>query len=135
MLNLRVKLKAGIIQVLLLLLALSVIAASSVSIMAQQKKFGRELSLVNSTTPRSSTTTTPSIVKGPCYPVGDVDNDGVIKPDDVQTILNYVAGIKPTVFTPGRADVNKDGKITAVDAQLIQQYLAGSIKTFAACGS
>jgi len=38
MLELVVKFKAGVIQVLLLLLALSVIAASSVSIMAQQKR-------------------------------------------------------------------------------------------------
>ena len=123
--------RAGVIQVLLLLLALSVIAASSVSIMAQQKKFGRELSLVNSA-PRASTSPA-SLVKGPCYPVGDVDGDGVLKANDATAILNYVAKIKQPTFYTNRADVNKDGKITAVDAQLIQQYLAGSIKTFPAC--
>ena len=127
--------KAGVIQVLLLLLALSVIAASSVSIMAQQKKFGRQLNLVNA---RPSLRPSPAIsssVKGPCYPVGDVDGDGVLKANDATAILNYVAGLKPSPFYADRADVNKDGKITAVDAQLIQQYLAGSIKTFAACGN
>ena len=125
--------KAGIIQVLLLLLVLSVIAASSVSIMAQQKKFGRQLSLVNvSPNLRSSPSPVPS-VKGPCYPVGDVDNDGVLKVNDATAILNYVAKVKQPTFYTDRADVNKDRAITAVDAQLIQQYLAGSIKTFAAC--
>lgn len=126
--------KAGIIQVLVLLLVLSVIAASSVSIMAQQKKVERQLSIIGaSPSPRPSPPILPSPARGPCYPIGDVNNDGVIKPDDVQTVLNYVAGIKPAVFSPGRADVNKDGKITAVDAQLIQRYLAASIKIFKAC--
>lgn len=123
--------KAGIIQVLLLLLVLSVIAASSVSIMAQQIKVGRQLKFINSS-PRPLPTSTSS-VRGPCYPIGDANNDGVIKPDDVTVILNYVAGLKPTVFSPANADVNRDGKITSVDAQLIQQYIAGIIKTFPAC--
>ncbi|OGE09888.1 hypothetical protein A3A60_04855 [Candidatus Curtissbacteria bacterium RIFCSPLOWO2_01_FULL_42_26] len=128
--------RAGVIQVLLLLLALSVIAASSVSIMAQQKRVERQLSTIGaSPNLRPSAAILPSPARGPCYPVGDVNNDGVIKPDDVQIILNYVAGIKPAVFTPGRADVNKDGKITSVDAQLIKQFLEDKIKTFKACGS
>ena len=117
-----------------MLLALSVIAASSVSIMAQQQKVKRQLNRgLLTPKPTSVTSSISYSPQGPCPPIGDANGDGVIKPEDPQAILNYVAGIKPTVFHPERADVNKDGKIDAVDAALLKQYIAGIIKTFAAC--
>ncbi len=129
--EIRLRLKKGIVQLaIFLLLALSVIAVASVGVFAQQRVKGRPLSSISG--PNSSNINAAN-VRGPCYPIGDVNGDGVIKPDDAQTILNYVAGLKPTQFFPDRADVNKDGKIDSVDAALIKQYLAESIKSFAAC--
>ena len=127
--------RRGIVQLaVFLLLALSVIAVASVGVYAQKRAIGRPFSSsLVSPKPTSATSSISYSPQGPCPPIGDVNGDGVIKPDDAQDILSYTANIKPANFYPDRADVNKDGKIDSIDAALIKQYLAGIINTFAAC--
>ncbi|MBI4038010.1 hypothetical protein HY382_03125 [Candidatus Curtissbacteria bacterium] len=67
--------------------------------------------------------------KGPCYPYGDVNYDGLVNATDSQQILKVVAGTIQFKSDPKYADVDADGKVTSVDALLIQRYIAGLITT------
>ncbi|OGE10559.1 hypothetical protein A3A60_02285 [Candidatus Curtissbacteria bacterium RIFCSPLOWO2_01_FULL_42_26] len=147
--------RKGVVQIGLIVLALVGLAfATSLSVSARYTTVGRpfgnfreRLCIANpgsifckgkiNTSPRStpSPSLPPSVEKGPCYPIGDVNGNGVVNASDAEAILHYIAGTKSIDPYKDRADVNKDGAITSVDAQLIRQYLAGSIKTFAACSS
>lgn len=72
--------------------------------------------------------------KGPCYPMGDVDNNGTVDSVDAQKILRYVSRLPVTgTFNPRYADVDRVGGITITDALIIQRYIAGLDKTFPAC--
>ena len=145
--------KKGVVHISLIVLALVGLAvASSLSVSARYTTVGRpfgnfreKLCIANpgsifckgkiNTSPRSTPVSSlpPSVEKGPCYPIGDVNGNEVVNASDAEAILHYIAGTKSIDPYKDRADVNKDGAVTAVDAQLIRQYLAGSIKTFAAC--
>ena len=147
--------KKGVVHISLIVLALVGLAvASSLSVSARYTTVGRpfgnfreKLCIANpgsifckgkiNTSPRSTPIPSlpPSVEKGPCYPVGDVNGNGVVNASDAEAILHYIAGTKSIDPYKDRADVNKDGAVTSVDAQLIRQYQAGSITTFAACGS
>src|SRR3989344_3113358 len=105
--------KGAIHLVIILLVLVGLAIFASVSIFANKNQEGRPLSDLSELLSISNNN------KGPCYPIGDVTNNGRVKANDAKAILNYVAGLKPKGFFPNRADVNKDGNITAVDAQLI----------------
>ena len=74
---------------------------------------------------------------GPCYPWGDVDNDGKVTYNDSVTILKYIRGINPPVFFKDRADLDANGKIEPIDAGLIRAYISGNekIPPFPVCGN
>ncbi len=72
---------------------------------------------------------------GPCYPWGDVNNDGKVTNKDSDAIIMYLQGITPPVFFKDRADVDASGSITLVDAARIRQYIGGDPITFPVCPS
>lgn len=126
--------KPGIISALILLVVLSLVAVSGVAIVAQQKKFTRQINLAQSRPKAGSASTAGSSgVRGPCYPMGDVDDDGALKANDATAILNYVAGISQRTFIQERGYLNLDAKVDAMDAAVLKQYLAGQIARFPNC--
>ena len=61
---------------------------------------------------------------------GDVNGDGTIDQADVQTVLDYEAGLLDRDLSPAAADVGGDGVIDSSDAVLIARYLAGTLTQF-----
>ena len=127
--------KPGVISALVLLVVLSLVAASGVAIIAQQKKFGRQLTYINA---RPSLWPSPSIlpfsVKGPCYPYGDVNDDKLVDKIDTDVILRYDVGLeKIPPRLAWRADVDMNYKIDVVDGLKILRYVAGFETTFPIC--
>ena len=51
----------------------------------------------------------------PPYTPGDVNNDGVIDSQDVDSVANYLLEDAPSTFIFDAADMNQDGKITVID--------------------
>ncbi len=47
--------------------------------------------------------------------VGDANKDGVVNVNDVMTIVNYLLGSSPAVFSFENSDVNGDGEINILD--------------------
>ncbi len=58
---------------------------------------------------------------------GDVSCDGHVNAVDAALVLQFSAGITPTLTCQDNADVNQDGAINSIDAALILQYTAGLI--------
>lgn len=46
---------------------------------------------------------------------GDADNNGEVNVNDVMTIVNYILGASPAVFSFENADMNNDGEINILD--------------------
>ncbi|MCH8007756.1 MAG: ABC transporter substrate-binding protein [Chloroflexi bacterium] len=61
--------------------------------------------------------------------VGDVDGDDVSNSIDAALILQFNAGLLPTLPCTDGADVNGDGNINSIDAALILQFTAGLLAT------
>ncbi len=84
----------------------------------------------NVTTQVTTTTTSTGTTTTNGYPLGDVNNDGLINAVDASTVLTYYAMIstnKDGGFDDNQkaaADVNHDGLINAVDASCILAYYA-----------
>lgn len=70
-----------------------------------------------SSTPTRTSTATPQLRKG------DANGNGVVNAVDATLILQFAAGLQPSV-TPS-ADVNHDGRVDSLDATLILQSDAG----------
>lgn len=76
----------------------------------------------------SSPTDTPSAPTSTPLPAavpGDVDCRGSVNAIDAAVLLQYIAGLLPSVPCPENADVNGDGLTNSVDVALILQYTAG----------
>ncbi len=78
------------------------------------------LAATATSTPTPSPTTTPSLI-------GDVSCDGVINSIDAALVLQFDAGLIPSLACEQGADVNGDGNINSLDAALILQLDAGLI--------
>ncbi len=73
-----------------------------------------------------SPTTTPTATDTPTrvpHLKGDADGDGTIDSVDAALIIQYAAGLLPSI-SPS-SDMNQDGQISAVDAALVLQQAAG----------
>ena len=66
---------------------------------------------------------------------GDVNGDGVVDQADLQTLLEYDAGVSVPFFNFTAADLNGDGRISGVDILLLIKYLNGNITHFPVQGS
>lgn len=63
--------------------------------------------------------------------MGDVNNDGSVKIDDVTLVLKYAVNLADFSSEQRKAaDVNYDGQINVKDATLIQKYIAKMITEF-----
>ena len=90
-------------------------------------------------TPTEPATRTPTPTRTPTRtptptsvsPRGDVTCDGIANSVDALFILQYQAGLIPSLPCLGAADVNRDGTIGPLDALLILQYGAGLIPALA----
>jgi len=74
--------------------------------------------------------------RGPCYPIGDVNNDRKLDREDADLILKYDTGlatIRQNLLK--RGDLNKDNLVNVVDGMFLLQYLEGSRTTFDACNN
>jgi alpha-tubulin suppressor-like RCC1 family protein len=63
---------------------------------------------------------------------GDVNCDGTPNSTDAALMLQYVAGLTPSLRCQAAADANRDGLINSIDALLVLQYDAGLIQTLGA---
>ena len=61
--------------------------------------------------------------------LGDVSCGNGVTSVDSLLLLQYDAGLVPSLACQDRADVNNDGDANAIDAQLILQFVAGLIVT------
>ena len=61
---------------------------------------------------------------------GDVSCGGGVDAIDAQLLLQYLAGLSPSLPCAENADVTGDGSIDATDAMLILQYSAGLVANF-----
>ncbi|MEX0785190.1 MAG: dockerin type I domain-containing protein [Dehalococcoidia bacterium] len=80
-------------------------------------------------TPTRALTPGPSRTPTPAVTVGDANKDGLVNAIDAALVLQYAAGLLPSVNANG--DVNRDGQTNAIDAALILQYVAGLIHSLA----
>ncbi len=78
---------------------------------------------VPTSTPMPVPTDTPTGLRG------DVNGDGTINSIDAALILQFSAGLFPTLPNFDQADANNDGSVNAVDAALILQFIAGLLAT------
>ena len=78
---------------------------------------------VPTNTPMPVPTNTPSGLRG------DVNGDGTINSIDAALILQFSAGLFPTLPNFDQADANNNGSVDAVDAALILQFIAGLLAT------
>ena len=67
----------------------------------------------------------PTSAGQPLY--GDASCDGRVNSIDAAVVLQYSAGILPSLGCPANADVNGDGRANSLDSALILQYAAGLI--------
>jgi hypothetical protein len=73
---------------------------------------------------------TPVSVVGPMakqIPPGDVNCSGAINSVDAALVLQFAAGLIPSLPCEPAADVNWDGSVNSIDAALILQFTAGLI--------
>lgn len=75
-------------------------------------------------TPTPMHTVTPTATP---YLAGDADCNGQVNAIDSALILQYVAGLLPSLSCGAAADANADGEINAIDSALILQFVAGLI--------
>jgi hypothetical protein len=68
-------------------------------------------------------TNTPVVTKA----CGDVNDNGSVDAVDAQLVLQFKAGLIPSLPNEPSADVNNSGEVTSVDAALILQVSAGLI--------
>ncbi|OGO51099.1 MAG: hypothetical protein A2148_07000 [Chloroflexi bacterium RBG_16_68_14] len=82
---------------------------------------------VSTPTPTRTATQTPTRTptRTPTPPNGDVNKDGRTNSIDATLVLQYVAGLLPSINQ--NADVNEDGRTNSIDATLILQFSAGLI--------
>jgi len=75
-------------------------------------------------TPRPTPTPTPAV----CHPslVGDANGDGRVNSIDAALILQFTAGLLPSISP--NADANQDGRTNSIDAALILQHVAGNLR-------
>ena len=59
--------------------------------------------------------------------MGDVNCDSTTNPVDAALVLQYLAGLVPSLPCAGNADVNRDGVVNAIDAAIILQFSAGLV--------
>ena len=57
--------------------------------------------------------------------LGDVNGDGFINAIDAALVLQFSAGLLPSLPSFDRSDVNNDGSVNSIDAALILQLTAG----------
>jgi hypothetical protein len=79
-----------------------------------------------------------AVVKSPCAPYGDVDNDGYLTSKDITLMSQKIAGTGSEGLTYDqhkRADVNQDGVLTSMDITLIKNVMSGVATTFPVCPS
>jgi hypothetical protein len=72
-------------------------------------------------TPTRTRTPTPT----PAGLAGDANKDGQVNALDAAIVLQYAAGLLPSINP--NADANRDGQTNALDALLVLQYTAGLI--------
>ena len=73
---------------------------------------------------------TPVNVVGPTAKqvlLGDVNCSGAVNSVDAALILQFAAGLIPSLPCHGAADVNMDDSVNSIDAALILQFTAGLI--------
>ncbi len=70
-------------------------------------------------------TPTPTPTRTPVLVTGDTNGDGRVNAIDAALVLQYAAGLLPSISP--NSDANRDGQINAIDAALILQYSAGLI--------
>jgi hypothetical protein len=75
------------------------------------------------TATRRPSTATPT----PAGRVGDVNRDGDVNSIDAALILQFAAGLLPSL--PPTADANIDGRVDSIDAALVLQFSAGLLPT------
>ncbi len=61
----------------------------------------------------------------PALIVGDANCNGTVDSVDAAIILQFGAGLVPSLSCSQNADVNGDGSVNALDAALVLQYVAG----------
>ena len=71
------------------------------------------------------TASQPTSAGGPVY--GDASCDGTVNSIDAAVVLQYSAGLLPSLGCAENADVNVDGQANSLDAALILQFGAGLI--------
>lgn len=76
-------------------------------------------------TPTPTSTAAPTLTPTPQWPPGDANVDGVTNVIDAAIVLQFVAGLVPSI-NPA-ADVNDDSVVDAIDAAIILQYTVGLI--------
>ena len=67
----------------------------------------------------------PTSAGQPLY--GDASCDGTVNSIDAAVVLQYSAGLLPSLGCPDNADVNGDGQANSLDAALVLQFVAGLI--------
>ena len=60
---------------------------------------------------------------------GDANCSGRVDSIDAALVLQFVAGLLPTLSCEENADANEDGAVNSIDATLILQYIAGLLAT------
>jgi len=58
---------------------------------------------------------------------GDVNNSGVMNPQDVVYLVRYLKGYLPPPTYPVAADINGDGEINGIDVEIMVSYFKGLI--------
>ena len=58
---------------------------------------------------------------------GDVNCNGSVNSIDAALVLQFIAGLVPSLNCQADADVNENGDVNSIDAAILLQFIAGLI--------